>query len=445
MKSKLFRIVPWVFLLIVTSLLSTGNSFAQTGDKIDIEIGALTLPPHMKSWFRSEIASFMKSNPDINVTTIAIDVPFRPYNTTIEKLPRLPKNIIGIQTYFGNEVDYLVDRDLIVPMDDFQPDDDLSYTDFFENAWSSVTHNDQIWGIPFIMDTFYLAYDKRAFANAGLKRPPKTWIEFVEYCKVLTLDVNSDGKNEQTGLYFPPGLGIEANLWATLDRQKGVRYLVNGKVNFDQPAIRENLEFLKNLYNSEHTDTYGVPSFGRQLGDGNSAMILMNNFVQHLPQVTNPVIRGFSNRNYEVAPLPTDGLDVFNSGNRLYFAVRKSTPEEQDASWKLIKWFNRVDLPVPRYWFGFPARKGLTEQPDYQKIFRSGATGYENLYTGIARSVVADIRFAQPAVRGLVDVLYGFLLRGVTLDETIQRLNASVPSFVIVNSESSSIEAELID
>ncbi len=45
------------------------------------------------------------------------------------------------------------------------------------------------------------------FEEAGLKEPPNTMEEFIEYIKILTKDVDGDGENDQWGGFADTGFG----------------------------------------------------------------------------------------------------------------------------------------------------------------------------------------------------------------------------------------------
>jgi multiple sugar transport system substrate-binding protein len=55
----------------------------------------------------------------------------------------------------------------------------------FDGAWSTVTYDDKRWGMPWILDTKYLFYNKDMLAKAGIAAPPKTWAELVDQAKII--------------------------------------------------------------------------------------------------------------------------------------------------------------------------------------------------------------------------------------------------------------------
>ena len=50
-------------------------------------------------------------------------------------------------------------------------------------AWTTVVYRDRYYGIPWILDTKYLFYNKSMLAKAGIAAPPKTWQELLSQAK----------------------------------------------------------------------------------------------------------------------------------------------------------------------------------------------------------------------------------------------------------------------
>jgi len=52
-------------------------------------------------------------------------------------------------------------------------------------AWTTVTYDGKSYGMPWILDTKYLFYNKEILEKAGIKSPPKTWDELAEQAKII--------------------------------------------------------------------------------------------------------------------------------------------------------------------------------------------------------------------------------------------------------------------
>ena len=52
-------------------------------------------------------------------------------------------------------------------------------------AWTTVQYDGKYYGMPWILDTKYLFYNKEILEKAGIKTPPKTWDELGEQAKII--------------------------------------------------------------------------------------------------------------------------------------------------------------------------------------------------------------------------------------------------------------------
>ena len=52
-------------------------------------------------------------------------------------------------------------------------------------AWTTVEYQGKQYGMPWILDTKYLFYNKDMLAKAGIAAPPKTWDELTEQAKII--------------------------------------------------------------------------------------------------------------------------------------------------------------------------------------------------------------------------------------------------------------------
>lgn len=52
-------------------------------------------------------------------------------------------------------------------------------------AWTTVKYNDAYYGMPWILDTKYMFYNKDILAKAGISTPPKTWAELSADAKII--------------------------------------------------------------------------------------------------------------------------------------------------------------------------------------------------------------------------------------------------------------------
>ncbi len=55
----------------------------------------------------------------------------------------------------------------------------------FSGAMSTVTYKDKVWGLPWILDTKYLYYNKAMLTKAGITTPPQTWEQVEQQSEIL--------------------------------------------------------------------------------------------------------------------------------------------------------------------------------------------------------------------------------------------------------------------
>jgi multiple sugar transport system substrate-binding protein len=89
--------------------------------------------------------------------------------------------------------------------------------------------------VPLLAQTYSVIYSKKAFTDAGITAPPKTWDEFLTDAKKLTKDTNGDGTPDQWGLTLPAGSpSSDSHLAFILGRQQGgALFDAGGKPTFD--------------------------------------------------------------------------------------------------------------------------------------------------------------------------------------------------------------------
>ena len=121
---------------------------------------------------RAMTESFQAANPDVKVT-----LEFVPYEGLHDKTV-LAKGAGG-----GYDV---VLFDVIWPAEFAENDVLVDVTDritgemkagVLPGAWTTVEYEGKAYGLPWILDTKYLYYNKEMLAKAGIETPPATWAE----------------------------------------------------------------------------------------------------------------------------------------------------------------------------------------------------------------------------------------------------------------------------
>lgn len=129
---------------------------------------------------RAMTEEFTKSNPDIKV-----NLEFVPYEGLRDK------TILAQGSGAGYDV---VLFDVIWPAEFAENNILVDVTSrvteemkagILPGAWTTVEYNDNYYGMPWILDTKYLFYNKDILAKAGIAAPPKTWDELTEQAQII--------------------------------------------------------------------------------------------------------------------------------------------------------------------------------------------------------------------------------------------------------------------
>lgn len=168
-------------LACLTALI--GLAWAGTANAADVTIKALFMQQaaYSDTDVRNMTADFEKSHPGIKV-----DLEFVAYEALHDK-------IVASEGASGGGYD-------VVLFDDIWPAE-FSQNGFladvtglipasddkgvFTGAWSTVSYEGKRYGMPWILDTMYLYYNKDMLAKAGISGPPKTWAELDSDAKIL--------------------------------------------------------------------------------------------------------------------------------------------------------------------------------------------------------------------------------------------------------------------
>src|SRR5690606_2917972 len=111
------------------------------------------------------------------------------YDDALQKLKAAgPEGPTIVQVYeIGSR--FMIDSGMITPMQNFIDADGFSTEDFEPNILGYYTFEGKLYSMPFNTSTPIVYYNKDAFREVGLdpERPPRTFEEFQEYARRLTV------------------------------------------------------------------------------------------------------------------------------------------------------------------------------------------------------------------------------------------------------------------
>jgi ABC-type glycerol-3-phosphate transport system substrate-binding protein len=166
-------------------------------------------------------------------------------------------------------------------------------SDILNVAWATVTRpNGEICGIPFLIESLVVLYNKTLFEKEGIIPPtiahPWTWDDLQSAAQKLTKDTNSDGVTDQYGAGF--GLRSSANIimntsisfGGSFFKKNGNHYIV--KVNAEEKKLLQTIvdmlyksktvspastgesgaEMIPGFFSGKYAMLVGIGSWGRQ-------------------------------------------------------------------------------------------------------------------------------------------------------------------------------------
>lgn len=117
-------------------------------------------------------------------------------------------------------------------------------------AWTTVEYDGKYYGMPWILDTKYLFYNKEILEKAGISAPPKTWDELAEQAKTI----------KDKGILATPiawsWAQAEAVIcdYTTLLSAYGGEFLKDGKPAFQEGGGLDALNYMVTSYTSGLTN-----------------------------------------------------------------------------------------------------------------------------------------------------------------------------------------------
>ncbi len=285
-------------------------------------------------------ADFARENPGIKVNPIYAGT----YQETIVKALTAHKSGQPPVTsvLLSTDMFTLIDEDAIVPIDSFaKTAEDKAWLESFYPAFMLNSRTGgKTWGIPFQRSTIVLYYNKELFKAAGLdpNKPPTTWAEMADMAKKLTVK-DASGKTTQYGVQIPSS-GFPYWLFQALAIQNGVALAndAGNTVRFDDPAVVQALQYWVGLAKSG-VHPSGIVEWGTTPKDFFEKRVAM--MWTTTGNLTN--VRNNAKFDFGVAMLPAGKQKGSPTGGGNFYIFKKSTPAQQEAAFKFIKWITQPE------------------------------------------------------------------------------------------------------
>lgn len=233
----------------------------------------------------------------------------------------------------------MISTGVLVPLRNFvDPEEYLQ--DFSQISKDTVTiHGDgEAWTVPFSLSNQILLYNKDKFREVGLdpEKPPTTWDELVEYAKILTRDINGDGRTDEWGVNFTTraNMGSMYAFITFLWQAGGEIYSPDySEATFNDERAQETAQFWIDLAHKHKVLSLSPPTEGFEIG-----RIAM----QYSSTSSIAATKKKVNFDLGIAPLPGYRNTVTGVGGSS-LAIFKTNPEKEAASWEFVNWISNAE------------------------------------------------------------------------------------------------------
>jgi ABC-type glycerol-3-phosphate transport system substrate-binding protein len=276
---------------------------------------------------------FMKKCPNVKVEFIGI-----PSNNLPEKLTtlaiggNLPDMYMHFTSFTGKALQMRIFEDLIPLLGQ-------DYVDGFDPLFlgEAIQGGKLLWA-PWVGIPMAVAYRKDLMEAAGIKTMPKTWDEFLDVAKKLTVDTDKDGKVDQYG-------------WAMVGTPNG-KFISGASLKGYETALQLYGDAIKaGVVPPGHTTT-GYPEASAQLATGKAVMMVTGPHTMGIAVTQNPALKG----KLGGFPLPTaNGAKPITTLGQHGYAVSRSSKNKALAaqyikfmlSTKQILVYNELEYRLP--------------------------------------------------------------------------------------------------
>jgi len=295
-----------------------------------------------------------------------------------------PPAVVLMSANFATE---LAMNDLIVPMGELAGTANVDTEAFMSEFWPAVRpnayFNGTLYSIPFQNSTPILYYNKDHFAEAGIKKAPETWGEWVDAAKKLT---KADG--ERWGLMMPSNYDYNGWLVQALTMSNGGQFYnpaYPGEIYYDHASTKGALKFWRDLaqeYKVMPTGVTDSKQVSTSFFTGKTSMIVLSTGALSF-------VRENAKFAYDVAFLPRNVRNAVPIGGASLVSFKGTTPEQKKAAWTFISWLTAPDKigHWSRFTGYFSPRQTAYDLPEMKQFIAANPD---------ALRAVEQLRYSQP-------------------------------------------------
>ena len=220
-------------------------------------------------------------------------------------------------------------------------------------AWTTVDYNGKHYGMPWILDTKYLFYNKDILAKAGISAPPKTWEELTQQAQII----------KDKGLLETPIVWSWAQAeavicdYTTLVSAYQGSFLADGKPSFQTGGGLDALKYMVDSYNAgltnKNSKEFLEEDVRKVFQNGEAAFALNWTYMYNLAN-TSPDSKVAGNVGVVPAPGVAGKSNVSAMNGSMGLGVTAAS-QHPDEAWKLVEFltsqpvqnkYAKLSLPI---------------------------------------------------------------------------------------------------
>ncbi|HVG48459.1 MAG TPA: extracellular solute-binding protein [Rubellimicrobium sp.] len=168
--------------LLTITTLASALAWVGAATQAQTELNALFMSQaaYSEADVRAMTDAYMAEHPDVTV-----NLEFVPYEGLRDKTLLAQGSGGGYDVVLFDVIwpaEYATNDILLDVSDRITPEMEAGV---LPGAWSTVEYNDARYGMPWILDTKYLFYNRSILEQAGIEAPPRTWSELSEQAKAI--------------------------------------------------------------------------------------------------------------------------------------------------------------------------------------------------------------------------------------------------------------------
>jgi multiple sugar transport system substrate-binding protein len=235
-------------------------------------------------------------------------------------------------------------------------------------------YDGSIYGVPWSVDTFVMAYRPDLFEEAGIESFPDTWDDLLEAARALTHD-------GQYGFCFQAGSGPTGGMWflANYYLWSNGKFFVhdeNGDGTYEVGTTVEDVKGAMDYFNTYFKenltpesmiaiDSWGDPEYTSSLGNGQCAIIFV-------PPAAFSAAQEQSEMPLLTAPDPRGSVQRISHLGGRTLAINPNT-EHPDEAYQFLKFLTTQEFYENYYSSYFPPQISLLDQVEFPEALQGYA------------------------------------------------------------------------